>query len=190
MNCSGLKSAAELAEKIGHGTRLKYMGGCKCVPCRAANSRYETQRAVARKNGDWNGIVSAKAAHLHIRKLSRAGIGYKSVADAAGVAHTIALEIRTGKRIQIRARTERKILAVTKDAWTEGTLLDADPTWRKIDKLIDEGFSKAELARRLGYKNPAIHFKHFEVTGKTVARIDRFYRMIMAGGDEPRKKAA
>ena len=42
-----------------HGTRLRYISGCKCVPCRAANSRYETGRLRARREGDWNGYVDA-----------------------------------------------------------------------------------------------------------------------------------
>ena len=85
MNLDSLRSAADLSATKPHGTRLKYMGGCKCMLCRAANSRFETERAVARKNGDWNGIVDARAARRHILKLSKAGVGYKSVADAASV---------------------------------------------------------------------------------------------------------
>jgi len=89
MNLDSLRSAAVLSIDKPHGTRLKYMGGCKCMLCRAANSRYEAERGVARKNGDWNGIVDARAARRHILKLSKAGVGYKSVADAASVAHTV-----------------------------------------------------------------------------------------------------
>lgn len=56
----GLKPVAELAEQRSHGDRLKYLAGCRCVPCRAANSRYEVARAAARKAGDWNGLVPAR----------------------------------------------------------------------------------------------------------------------------------
>src|SRR5260370_12030990 len=89
----GLRSAVELAADKSHGTRLKYMGGCKCIPCRAANSRYEVERSAARKAGDWNGIVDADRARTHIRKLSKAGVGYKPVADAPGVARSAAFLI-------------------------------------------------------------------------------------------------
>ena len=44
MNLDSLRSAAVLSIDKPHGTRLKYMGGCKCMLCRAANSRYETER--------------------------------------------------------------------------------------------------------------------------------------------------
>ncbi len=127
MNLDSLRTAADLSATKPHGTRLKYMGGCKCMLCRAANSRYETERAVARKNGDWNGIVDARAARRHILKLSKAGVGYKSVADAASVAHSVVAEIRAGRKLRIRQRTERSILAVTKTAYARGALIDADP---------------------------------------------------------------
>ena len=69
-------------------------------------------------------------------------------------------------------------------------MIDADPTWKQINTLLDEGFTKSELARRLGSKTPAIQFSHFEVTAMTAARVDRFYRAIMLGGDVPVMKAA
>jgi hypothetical protein len=179
----GLRSAAELSAEKPHGTRLKYMGGCKCMLCRAANSQYETARSAARKAGDWNGIVSATKARNHLHKLSSQGVGYKAVGDACDVAKTVLMEIRSGRKRRIRQRTERAILAVTGEAAADRALIDADPTWRKLNELLGEGFSKAELARRLGYKSPALQLKKFEITAKSAARVDRFYRTIMAGGD-------
>jgi hypothetical protein len=180
----GLKSAAELSAEKPHGTRLKYMGGCKCMLCRAANSRYEVGRDAARKAGDWNGIVGAGKARSHIHELSAQGVGYKAVGDACNVSKTVLAEIRSGKKRRIRQRTERAILAVTRDATADRALIDAAPTWVKINELLREGFTKAELARRLGYKSPAIQLKRFAVTAKSAMRVDRFYRTIMAGGKE------
>jgi hypothetical protein len=57
MQPKGLRDIAVLAEKKSHGTRIKYMAGCRCLICRAANSNYECARAKARKNGQWNGLV-------------------------------------------------------------------------------------------------------------------------------------
>ena len=45
-----------------HGTRARYSAGCKCMFCRAANSRYKVARALERKNGNANPIVSAERA--------------------------------------------------------------------------------------------------------------------------------
>jgi hypothetical protein len=175
----GLRSETDLAADKPHGTRIKYMGGCKCVPCRAANSRYETERAAARKAGLSNGIVSSKKARRHILMLAGIGVGYKAVADACDVGKTIVLTIRTGERQRIRQETERRILSVTKDACADGALVDADPTWKRIAELQDEGFTKSELARRLGYRSRGLQFKHTEVLASTASKIERFYVQIM-----------
>ena len=43
-----------------HGTRRRYLGGCRCVPCRAANSRSSGERAAAQRSGDWRGFVPTR----------------------------------------------------------------------------------------------------------------------------------
>jgi hypothetical protein len=181
---SHLKSAAELSAGKPHGTRIKYINGCKCLLCRAANSNYQTAREAAKKLGDWNGIVNAGKARRHIHRLSLQGVGRRAIADASDVGLTIVSEIRTGKRLRIRSRTERAILAVTIEAVSGGALVDADPTWKRLCKLIEEGFSKAEIARRLGLRSPRLQFNRVEVTARTAMRVEKFYRAIMAEADE------
>ena len=73
------------AEEL-HGTRRRYLGGCRCVPCRAANSRYSTERAAAQRAGDWRGFVPATLVLDHIKTLSKSGVRYKAIAAAAGLA--------------------------------------------------------------------------------------------------------
>lgn len=171
-----MRPILELAADRPHGVRLKYMAGCRCMLCRAANSRYETERAAARKAGDWNGLVSAKAARRHIEKLSRAGIGYKAVADASGVAASIVLKIKQGRKSQIRKRTETRILDVDAGARANNSLVPAGPTWRLIQKLIErEGFSKAEIARRLGYRTPALQLRKDRIFARTAIAVERLY---------------
>jgi hypothetical protein len=69
-----LAPAAVLAVGKPHGTRIKYLGGCRCLLCRAANSRYECDRARLRRLGLANGIVDAAPARAHLFKLSNVGI--------------------------------------------------------------------------------------------------------------------
>jgi len=177
----GLRSSAELAETSPHGDRLKYMAGCRCLQCRAANSNYETSRAAARKAGDWNGLVSAKRARAHILKLSRAGVGRRSLAEAADVGETVIVEVRSGKKRQIRKRTETRILAVTAEAVAGGALVPASRTWLLINRLIKyEGFTRAEIARRLGYRRPALQLGREFVTAKTAVAVERLYRRLMS----------
>lgn len=184
---TGLKPANELATNRPHGDRLRYLAGCRCQDCRRANTEYEKERARARKNGDWNGQVPAAAAREHLLKLSAAGIGYKQAADAAKVSATVVAMILNGRRQQIRARTARSILAVGTQAAADGALVDAAPSWKIIDQLLAQGYCKAQLARELGYTNPAIQLGRAQCTVRNahdVAQLHRRLRRVPARGFE------
>ena len=174
----GLRPAAELAADKPHGTRLRYIGGCKCFQCRRANSDYERERKAARAAGDWNGLVPSGRARAHLVSLSRAGVGKRAVQAASDVCMTVLQDIRTGKKPQIRARTERRILAVTREMVSDRALVKPGRTHRLIEQLLEEGFSKAELARRLGYARPALQFRRSRMTARNVAKVERLYRTL------------
>jgi hypothetical protein len=167
----GLRPIAELAAGRSHGDRLRYLAGCKCFHCRRANSDYERQRQAARLAGDWNGIVPADRARKHLRKLSRAGVGRHSVSAATDLSDSILWEIRRGARLHIRARTERKILAVTPAQRADHSYVPAGKLWRLIGELLEEGYTKAALARELGYRTRAIQFRRDRVTARNERKV-------------------
>lgn len=172
-----------LAGRHPHGSRVRYMTGCRCVPCRAANSRYESERLVARKNGDWNGLVLADRARAHLLLLSRRGIGRHLVADCSGVSQSMLAAIKSRRKTSIRARTERRILSVSEEARGAKTLVGAGPVWAQINRLLREGFSKKEIARRLGSKakNPALQLRPDVVTALNAMRVEKLHAAVMAG---------
>jgi len=162
------------------------MAGCKCFHCRRANSDYERERKKARAAGDWNGIIDAGPTRNHLRKLSRAGIGRRQVQALCGVGDTVLQEIKTGKKRRIRARTERRVLAITDiDANKTGsTLVDARESWRLLDDLLSEGFTKTELARELGSNGnpPILQLKHNRITATNRLKVFSLWRKYMTGG--------
>jgi hypothetical protein len=149
--------------------------------CRAANSRYSCSRDLARKLGDKREIVSADNAVKHIRKLSKIGVGYKAVADAAGISHTIICDMLHGRHPRIRKSTERSILSVDAGARAGGSLVPAAQTWKLICQLLERGYSKAQFARWLGYKAPAIQFRKNQITLRSAVAVEKLYRGIEAG---------
>jgi hypothetical protein len=177
------QALTEAAASREHGCRARYMSGCRCVPCRAANSRYEGERRKARESGDWNGIVNAWPAREHIAKLSRAGVGHKTVADIVRTSSIIIQEIATGKRKRIRARTERLILAVDTSMLADGARVPAGKCRRLLDELIADGYTKTWLAAKLGStaKQPMLQFNREQVTARNALRIERLYRAIREG---------
>lgn len=164
-----------------HGTRPRYISGCKCIPCRAANSRYQTQRAVAIKRGEWNGIVDARPARLPLKLLSRQGIGRDSVAAACDIRATTIDLIRKGLKRRVRARTLDRILAVDEAARAGGSLVSAQATKLLIDELVDDGYSRKQLAEWMGYETPALQFPSPMITAQRAADFQRLYTRIRAG---------
>lgn len=175
-----LKPAKELAATKPHGVRMRYMGGCRCDQCRRANTAYETERAKARKAGDWNGIVSAERARAHMKALARSGVGRRAVQACTDIADTVLSEIRTGRKQRIRARTERLILGVTKAQAADHALVPSKKAHALIAELIEEGYSVKVLAKRLGYANPTLQFKADRITVRNAARIERLHRELTA----------
>jgi hypothetical protein len=163
-----------------HGCRARYVAGCRCLKCRAANSRYASERYEARQSGDCRECVPAEPARLHILKLSREGIGYKAVGEAAGAAGSIVAKIRLGERTEIRKSTEARILAVDADAIADGQIVSGDRTHALIRKLTADGYTRVWIAKQLGYKGRGLQFRE-RVTARTASRVERLYARILAG---------
>ena len=175
----GLRPIAQLGARRPHGNRLRYMAGCKCFKCRRSNSDYERQRQAARLAGDSNGIVDADRARVHLWKLSRAGVGRRAVGDVTDLSDSILHEIRHRRRLRIRARTERKILAVTPElARTDRAKVPASKAWRLIEQLLEEGFTKAALAKLLGYRSPALQLRRDRITARNEQRVIALHRRL------------
>ena len=172
----GLTAAAQRMAEQPHGTRLRYLAGCKCFHCRRANSDYERERQAAREAGDWNGFVDAGPARAHLRKLSRRGVGKRIVHAVSDVSLSVIDAVRAGRKTRIRARTERKILAVTPAARGDAALIPAGPTWERIGWLLDEGFTKGRIALELGRKTRALQINRRTVTVRTAARVEALVR--------------
>jgi hypothetical protein len=171
----GLKPIHELAADRAHGDRLRYIAGCRCFDCRRANSAYEATRQKARAAGDWNGLVDAEKARAHLKQLSEQGVGRRSVAAASDVADSVLSEIIAGRKLKVRALTERKILAVTRAAAGDGALVPGKQTWKRINELLRDGYTKAELALRLGAKTPNLQLKKDFVTVRSAHLVERLY---------------
>lgn len=139
----------------------------------------------------FNGLVSAGPARAHLLRLSRAGVGYKTVGDAGTVAKTVLLRILNGTKRQIRAETERKILTVTTDARADGSHVSGKRTRKRLDALLERGWTKTELARRLGSKSkqPALQLKQAKVTAATALAVEKLWRALAEVEPPPRKLA-
>lgn len=151
------------AQPREHGTRAKYVvEKCRCDACREVCRDYERWRLRQKAYGR-TAYVDAAPVRAYIRGLRAAGLGWKRVADRAGIAESTMWKLIYGdpKRRQapsrrVRRRTARAILAVTCDLDALGATVHvpAVGTARRLRALVAIGWSQSKLAQMLG-KLPA-----------------------------------
>lgn len=180
-NAPGRFPRAETFSGRPHGTRLRFRSGCRCLQCRLANAAEARAARARRKAGDWRGFVSARPAREHLLRLQRAGVGGRAVADACDVALSTINAIRQGRRRNVRAHIARRILGVDVAARADHAFVSARRTWRLVEELLAEGFTKRELARRLGIngKAPRLYFRRDRIRAVTAHKVERFYAQVM-----------
>lgn len=162
-----------------HGTRLRYISGCRCPECREANTAYERMRGKLRRAGEGNPMVDAKRVRAHLERLSAKGIGRRTVAKHSGVGETVLSEVRSGRKHRVRKETERRVLAVKADVPRLGhSNIDAADTWKQIDWLLRQGFTRRELARRIGHvgKVTALTIGKQQIHASTARKVARLYK--------------
>lgn len=70
------------------------------------------------------------------------------------------------------------ILAVPADqlAASDGTYIDGTLTWRRIDALLEAGWTRTRIAQEaLGLKSPALQLKRGRVTVRNAKRIKAYF---------------
>ncbi len=169
----------DLPKHCDHGTRSRYVNGCRCDKCTESNRLYSRRREKAKREGDWNGLVSAEPAREHILRLSKFGVGYKSVASASGVAKSVMADVRSGKKKRIWQRTLTKILKVDSTAMAGAGCVPAGNTWELINELLNSGYTKVEISRRLGNKSPALQLKGDRILLRTAKKVKALHTKMM-----------
>lgn len=119
----------------------------------------------------------------HINKLRKAGIGYKAVAAAAGLAKSTLAMILTGKRRRIRRNHAERILAVDRSAVADGAIVPAGRTWALLNELLEGGYTKTFLAKQLGSRarRPSLQIGTRWITALNASKVERLYRRIREG---------
>lgn len=169
-----------MRSEMVHGV-TRWRLGCRCDVCRGAyRSRERAIRTSREASGE--GLVSAESARRHLVSLTAAGVGMNSVAAKSGCGRTHLRRIKDRLHEKVQVKTERAILAVKPaDSLYRARVVDARPAWAMVAELVDEGFPKVEIARRLGYRSNCIPWRKRWIDRKNAERMEVFYVSIMAG---------
>lgn len=169
-----------------HGTRSRYVHGCRCDSCRLANRLYarEINRHHARVSYGLEEpresiLIDATETRDHLAWLRTQGVGRRTISKVSGVGQTTIQEIISGRRREIHPRTADRLLAVNRTAQPPKTLIPAEPTVALLDDLIGLGFTQARIALELGNKNPALQINRKRVTLQTARKVEEVWERLI-----------
>lgn len=168
-----------------HGTRAKYtIEACRCDECRDASRRYERER----RNDVVPRLVSAGPARDHVTELMRKGMGYKAVAEAAGVSTSAVSALLYGKldrppTRRIKPDTAAALLAVRFDlaGIPDSANVDAATTHANVAKIVAAGIPRMRIAERLGIKVLQLRADAAQVSARTARVIAEMAAELDAG---------
>jgi hypothetical protein len=175
------------APSISHGTRSKYVQGCRCVNCRAANSAYYKARRMRKPlRRNIEATVDATRAREFLSLLSEAGVGRNSVHAVCGVGKRLLWEIASGKAKRIFCSTEARILGVkANEALPRGAIVEAEVTLQQIEALLKEGFTRGDIADRLHRFSDRLRIgEGNKVRKESALRINKLYQALMPADKE------
>ena len=136
---------------------------CRCAPCSEARAARDLARRKLQAYGRYeSGLVDVGPVREHLVMLAEAGMGYKRVAEVAGLGITPVRNIiwgrqdagpRKGEMLKrVKRETAEAILAVKPDieSLAEGAKVSSRGTHRRIQALVARGWSQSKLAEMLG----------------------------------------
>jgi hypothetical protein len=155
--------------------------GCRCRECRTAANVYNIKLQRRRDRGEETLQDNSEAAE-HILWLRSQGIGLRAVAAATGLQRLTVWKIARGETRRSRPETISRIMAVGTHMRKAGSLVDAEPTWRLIDDMLANGFTRTRIAAELGStaKRPALQLKRDKIKQSNADQVREVYDRLMA----------
>lgn len=188
--------AVNSRKETPHGTLSGYHHyRCRCPECRSAAATYERNRArqKARPDGVWQPYVPADEAREHLLALRKMGIGPVTVAKVSGVPNGSITKILYGSKTsppsrQVKRSTAERILAVNASRVDGYVRIPAGPTWRLLDDLLTQGYTKSYIAQLLtGEHADSIQISKKTVRAETARKVERIHRSLSGRPAPPRR---
>lgn len=127
-------------------------------------------------------MVSARKTRRHLRRLSKNGVGIRSVAEILERAPWHLRNIRAGKIAKVTSQMERKVLSVPLNAHADNALVPAAKTARLVNELRTEGFTYVQLALKFEMCPKAVMRlrRKVNVRARTAMKVEKFFNRCMA----------
>lgn len=127
-------------------------------------------------------FVSALRTRRHILQLSKAGVGHRTLAELSEVDDRTISKIKKGNQRRISREHERAVLAVRAGGVCDRAYIPAAETHQRLAELDALGFTRTELARRLGHtgRRPHLNFggTRTKLTALKALAIEKLYNQL------------
>lgn len=141
-----------------HGTRARYMRGCRCTDCFDANGRYcKAYRTAAHRSGGPKRLDPTPVV-MRIRFWEQRGYSHSQLASAAGLARRVIDAHAKGELKTINPDSARRILAVRLDDSIIPKYLpvDATGTMRRLRSMSVVGHPLKDIAAATNHRSGAL----------------------------------
>lgn len=136
-------TAKRRANAHPHGTKQRYVYGCRCTPCRTAQSEYRARCAAGILD-----TVDADAARTHARRLRDVGWTVNDLADRTDVNPSAISHLIAGRTSRVARTTADALLAV------EVLPRSIDLPWEPLARLLHLRWAERDLGLKGAIPNP------------------------------------
>lgn len=167
-----------------HGTVQRWRHGCTCYPCWEAHREY--MNAFNRHGRPYT--CDAGEAREYLHALAAAGVGQRAVCRLTGLAYSTVRDVKAGRQRRIRKTTAEAILGVPLGSRVHGHRVDLAPALELVERLAAAGVERQEIATRLGYASPSLHFttnRRGSIQWRTWRRLVLVARILVREGRAP-----
>ena len=149
--------------------------GCRCADCREQHRVYNARLRRQDSYGQPR-RVDAAPIRARIEQARKAGVGWKRMADLAGVSRSSFYKLLSGQSATVNISTARKILNVRLER-ADGAYIPAGEYVAVLDRLVRKGWTKSDLGAWLS-RNPATRSLQVRGPNMQVATAKRIVELV------------
>lgn len=153
-----------------HGTRARYIAGCHCASCRAANTAYGRSYKQARARNGCR-LVSTEPVRIHILALHADGVEYVAIARAAGCHIAVLTAIVSCGQQRMFPEVAARIMAVGSGAAAHNSRRPVSDAAEIVALLEARHVTRADMARVMRWRRGALQLRDHHVTRRTYRRL-------------------
>lgn len=157
-----------------HGTNAKYVfEKCRCEECKRANAFRVKRLKLEKLKGGPNTRVDAEPVRKHVKRLQKQGMGWKRIAEEAGISKSIVMSLlygrgerATGPSKVIAKKNADALLAVRLKLTDRQKMVPVKEAWLMISDIMALGYSEYWIAQQLGLTGNSL-----QLHGKTCITV-------------------